>query len=164
MHWPRLARFCHERNAMNLMIKLLSAALVTVVLAVTPGHAGAQEDSDEPTTRELVDAQLIRYREQLALGDYQWAQVEQILRSDIRERVAIARRFGLDGSEASAASLEKKQVRALEKQLKNSREFTEERMKRYLDKPKFKEFKALQEQIHDEFEARLEAAREGQAS
>ena len=144
---------------MNAMLKLLSALLVLLMLA-GPGPAWSQEDSNEPTTRELVDEQLVRYRDELALDDYQWAQVEIILRSDIRERVAIARRFGLDGSDASAANLEKKQVRALEKQLKASRDYTEERMKRYLDKPKFKEFKALQEQIHDEFEARLEAARQ----
>lgn len=160
MHWPRPGRVGHERNTMNAKIKLLSALLVLLLLAIPQGPAGAQDDGDEPTTRELVDAQLIRYREELALGDYQWAQVEAILRSDIRERVAIARRYGLDGSDESAANLEKKQLRALERQLKDSRDFTEERMKRYLDKPKFKEFKALQELIHDEFEARLEAARQ----
>ena len=140
---------------------LRPATLVLVLALLGAGHVGAQtgDDNDTPTTRELVDEQLTRYRESLALSDYQWTQVERILRSDIRERVAIAQRFGLDGSDASAADLEKKQVRALERALKDSRDFTEERMKRYLEKDKFKEFKALQEEIHEEFEQRLEAAR-----
>ena len=140
---------------------LRPATLVLVLALLGAGHVSAQtgDDNDTPTTRELVDEQLTRYRESLALSDYQWTQVERILRSDIRERVAIAQRFGLDGSDASAADLEKKQVRALERALKDSRDFTEERMKRYLEKDKFKEFKALQEEIHEEFEQRLEAAR-----
>lgn len=121
--------------------------------------AGAQDENTGPTTRELVDQQITRYRDTLELSDYKWAQVERILRSDIRERVAIARRFGLLGGDTSAADLEKRQVRALEKDLKQARSFTEDRMKRYLEKSKFREFKDLQEEIHEEFEAELEAAR-----
>lgn len=146
----------------SLLLRPAVLLLVLVLLALGSGHVYAQtaDSSDTPTTREIVDNQLTRYRDTLALSDYQWTQVERILRSDIRERVAIAQRFGLDGSDASATDLDKKQVRALERALKDSRDFTEERMKRYLEKDKFKEFKALQEEIHDEFEQRLEAARQ----
>lgn len=146
------------------MMRPLSKHFFSVMVVLALGATSicsvkAQDEQTGPTTREIVDQQITRYRDELQLSDYQWAQVERILRSDIRERVAIARRFGLHGNE-SAAAMEKKQIRALEKELKNSRSFTEDRMKRYLDKPKFKEFKALQEQIHDEFEDQLEAARQ----
>jgi hypothetical protein len=144
----------------RLWLRSALVLLVTGVLVAGQVYAQAGDDDGTPTTRELVDEQLTRYRDALALSDYQWTQVERILHSDIRERVAIAQRFGLDGSDASAADMDKKQVRALERALKDSREFTEERMKRYLEKDKFKEFKALQEDIHEEFEQRLEAARQ----
>ena len=42
--------------------------------------------------------------------------------------------------------------------LKDCRKDTEKRMKRYLDKDQYKEFKAVQESIHEELLARLDQA------
>lgn len=115
-------------------------------------------DSDGPTTRELVAMQMDDYREQLDLSEYKWTQVEQILKSGIRERVAIARRYGFDGTFDHYQAMDRKQKKQLAKDLKDSRKNTAERMKRYLDKDQYKAFEALQEDIHDEIVARVEAA------
>ena len=48
----------------------------------------------------------------------------------------------------------------MEKDLKQSRKDTAERMKRYLDKDQYKAFKQLQEDLHDTIVARIEAAAE----
>ena len=117
--------------------------------------AMAQDDAG-PTTREQVATQLEDYKERMSLSDYQWSQVEMILKSGIRERVAIARRYGLDGNPEVLENLSRKDKRNLRKELKESREETEDRMKRYLDKEQFKEFKAIQEEIHEQFLARVE--------
>lgn len=110
------------------------------------------------TTREMVEERLADMKDRLALSDYQWTQVEMILKSSIRERVAIIRRYGLDGGPEAIAALEGAEKRAMKRELKDSRKSTEKRMKRYLDKEQYKEFKAIQEEIHDELVARVESA------
>lgn len=136
--------------------------LLTPVLALTLLFAAAAGDlraqDNETTTREMVEEQLLDLKTRLNLTDYQWTQVEMILKSSIRERVAIARRYGLDGGGEAFANLERKQKRAMKKELKACRENTQDRMKRFLDKEQYKEFKAVQEEIHDEILARVEEA------
>ena len=63
----------------------------------------------------------------------------------IRERVAIAKRYGLE--DGGVEALEGKEKRALKREIKSSRKFAEQRMKRFLSKDQMKEFKALQERI-----------------
>ncbi|KAA9131332.1 hypothetical protein F3N42_08395 [Marinihelvus fidelis] len=143
----------------DLVTRITPIILMLLALAASP--AFAQGDPDEnPSTRELVELGLQEFREQLNLSDYQWTQVEQILRSGVRQRIAIARRYGLDGTLESIESMDRKQKRRLEKDLKQSRKDTTERMKRFLDKDQYKAFKALQEDLHEAIVARIEAATE----
>ncbi len=143
--------------------RLLLLTTLALTLLASTGVALAQ-DAESPvatpneTTREMVDDRLADMKESLALSEYQWTQVEMILKSSIRERVAIIRRYGLDGGAEAIAALEGSEKRAMKRELKDSRKSTEKRMKRYLDKEQFKEFKAIQEEIHDELIARVESA------
>ena len=77
------------------------ALLMAVTLPVLAQDEAieAEAPTAPPTTREQVDVQLAELKDRLNLTDYQWTQVEMILKSSIRERVAIAQRYGLDGSE-----------------------------------------------------------------
>lgn len=138
---------------------LIMSLLLALALGAWTVTASAQdEDSGEPTTRELVDAGLEDLRQQLNLSDYQWTQVEHILKSGVRQRVAIARRYGLDGTFESIEALDRKDKKRMEKDLKRNRKDTAERMKRYLDKDQYKAFKQLQEDLHEAIVARIEAA------
>jgi Spy/CpxP family protein refolding chaperone len=140
------------------MKNLIKAAFIALVVVFAPAYA---QDSTAPSTREMVVSQLGEYKTSLNLTDYQWTQVEMILKSSIRERLAIAQRYGLDGGGEAYQSLERKQKRQLKKELKASREGAEDRMKRFLDKEQFKEFKAVQESIYDEFLSRAQALEAG---
>jgi hypothetical protein len=136
-------------------IKPLSlAGLLALVLLHSP-LANAQA-GDEPTTRQLVETELEDYRTRLEVTDYQWSQVRLILKSDIRERMAIAQRYGLDGQGNGLEELDSKQLKRLKRDMKNSRKATEERMERYLTKDQMKAFEAIHEQLHDELMAQLQ--------
>ncbi len=77
----------------------------------------------------------------------------EIVRVTERAAVAAARLRGRgDEKEADQVAVD-----AMRKELKESREDTEDRMKRYLEKDQFKEFKAVQEEIYDEMLARANA-------
>lgn len=130
-------------------------AALALLLAAGP-LAVAQETELQSTTRERVEAALEDYRKQLNVTDYQWTQVRLILKSDIRERMAIAQRYGLDGSGEALEQLSSKDLRRLKREMKDSRKATEERMERYLDKDQMKAFEDLNEQYHDDLLARLE--------
>lgn len=138
--------------------------LLALLMALAAAPAALAQDADtesnagQLSTRELVETQLADLKERLDLSDYQWTQVQMILKSSIRERVAITRRYGLDGDPASLEALEGKDKRAMRKELKACRKDTEKRMKRYLDKDQYKAFKAVQEEIHEDLIARLEEA------
>lgn len=136
---------------------LLSLMLFTL-LAATP--LAAQEDAENSgtTTREEVDTRLAAIKTDLNLDDYKWSQVEMILKSSIRERVAIIHRYGLDGSTDTLEPLEGSEKRAAKRELKESRKDTEKRMKRYLDKAQYKEFKELQEQTYGTIEEMIDAS------
>ncbi len=125
-------------------------------LMLTAATVVAQTDEPGATTREVVEQHLEDMKTRLDLDDYTWSQVERILKSSIRERVAIARRYGLDGELESLADLEGSEKRAAKRELKQCRKDVEKRMKRYLDKEQYKEFKAIQEEIHEEMLARIE--------
>lgn len=137
---------------------ILGLALLSAGTVLPAQEEGAVTASPNSTTREMVDARLADMKERLALSDYQWTQVEMILKSSIRERVAIIRRYSLDGGPEAIAALEGAEKRAMRRELKDTRKETEKRMKRYLDKQQYKEFKAIQEEIHDELIARVESA------
>ena len=137
---------------------ILGLALLSASTVLPAQEEGAVTASPSSTTREMVDARLADMKERLALSDYQWTQVEMILKSSIRERVAIIRRYGLDGGPEAIAALEGAEKRAMRRELKDTRKETEKRMKRYLDKEQYKEFKVIQEEIHDELIARVESA------
>jgi hypothetical protein len=79
-----------------------------------------------------------------------------ILKSSIRERVALAKRFELDGSPESLAALTSQEKKSIKRELKSSRKFAEDRMERYLDKEQMKQFEQVQEEIHSKILARLE--------
>lgn len=132
--------------------QIFTTTLLTLALALGATAAGAQD-----STRALMAEQLEDYRAALELSDYQWTQVELILKSGIRERIAIARRYGLDDTEA-LASLDRKQRRAMQRDLKDARKFTRDRMKRYLDKEQFKRFEAYQDDIYEAIDARIDSA------
>ncbi len=138
------------------ILTLLLALLLT--LAAAPAALAQDAEDAQLSTRELVETQLADLKERLDLSEYQWTQVQMILKSSIRERVAITRRYGLDGDPASLEALEGKEKRAMRKELKACRKDTEKRMKRYLDKDQYKAFKAVQEEIHEDLIARLEEA------
>ena len=129
--------------------------ILALGLVITP-LAMAQE-TDGPTTRQVLETELEDYRTLLEVSDYQWSQVRLILKSDIRERMAIAQRYGLDGSEGSLEQLSSKDLRRLKREMKDSRKATEERMERYLTKDQMKAFEKLNDQFHDELLAQLEA-------
>mgnify|MGYP000283048714 CR=1 FL=1 len=139
--------------------RITFVTLLTLATAAWSLAATAQDDTDTgPSTRELVDAGLEDFRQQLNLSDYQWTQVEQILKSGVRQRVAIARRYGLDGTFESIEAMDSKDKKRMEKDLKRNRKDTADRMKRYLDKDQYKAFKELQEDLHEAIVARIEAA------
>ncbi|MEE4174661.1 MAG: hypothetical protein V2I57_10460 [Xanthomonadales bacterium] len=142
----------------RLLAVLLCLALLSAGTTTAAQEDGAIVAKPDATTREMVENRLADMKERLALDDYQWTQVEMILKSSIRERVAIIRRYGLDGGVEAIAALEGAEKRAMKRELKDTRKETEKRMKRYLDKDQYKEFKAIQEEIHDELIARVESA------
>ena len=137
----------------------LKFIIVTCLLlaAALPAAPAAAQENEGPTTRDLIAEQLDGYREALELGDYEWSQVETILRSAIRERIAIGRRYGLE-DEAALAALDRKQRRDLGRDLEEAREFTDERMERYLDKEQFERFEEYEDSLYDAIEARIEAS------
>lgn len=140
-------------NRQTFTLRLFAAVLFAgLMVGAAPTPVAA-----EATTREIVDQGLEEMKTRLELDDYQWAQVEMILKSGIRERVAIARRYGLDGETFTADTLDDDQFKAMRKDLKECRKNTEKRMKRYLDKEQYKTFKAVQEEIHAELLARAES-------
>ena len=128
-----------------------------LLVAATPAAPAVAQESEGPTTRDLIAEQLEDYREALELSEYQWSQVETILRSAIRERIAISRRYGLE-DEAALAALDRKQRRDLGRDLDEAREFTDDRMERYLDKEQFERFEEYQDVLYEDIEARIEAA------
>ncbi len=145
------------------MTRLTHIATVALTLLLGSPLLSAQDAESvtatpNATTREMVEDRLVDMKERLALGDYEWTQVEMILKSSIRERVAIIRRYGLDGGPEAIAALEGADKRAMKRELKDNRKNTEKRMKRYLSKDQYKEFKVIQEEIHDELIARVESA------
>ena len=141
-----------------LLITIVALALLSGSSLLSAQDATSVTATPNATTREMVDDRLAAMKERLALGDYEWTQVEMILKSSIRERVAIIRRYGLDGGPEAIAALEGSEKRAMKRELKDSRKNTEKRMKRYLTKDQYKEFKAIQEEIHEELIARVENA------
>ena len=134
----------------RILLLFLTGLLLTTATVV------ASADESSTTTREVVEERLDEMKTRLDLDDYTWSQVERILKSSIRERVAIARRYGLDGDIESLGELEGSDKRAAKRELKQCRKDVEKRMKRYLDKEQYKEFKAIQEEIHEEMLARIE--------
>lgn len=131
--------------------------ILSLLVAFAVAAPAAAQDG-EATTRERVELRLEDLKGRLDLTDYQWTQVEMILRSSIRERMAIAERYGLDGDRETLTELEGSDKRAMRRELKACRKDTEKRMKRYLDKEQYKEFKAVQEAIHEELLTRLDQA------
>jgi len=131
------------------------AACMLLLCALACPPATAQDEPTGPTTREQVDTQLEALRQQLALSEYTWNQVHLILKTSIRERIAIANKYGLDAAE-DRVELSSKEQRRMRKELKSSRKSTAERMERYLDKEQMKAFEKLQEAIDTEFLARVE--------
>lgn len=136
------------------MPKRLFVLFLSALLLAFAGMAPADESG--VTTREVVEQRLDDMKTRLDLDDYTWSQVERILKSNIRERVAIARRYGLEGDLETITELEGSEKRAAKRELKQCRKDVEKRMKRYLDKEQLREFKAIQEEIHDEMMARIE--------
>ena len=134
-------------------------ALLCATLLAMPAMAQDEEQTG-PSVREQVDQELEVFRNELGLSDYTWAQVEVILKSGIRERLAIAQSYGLDGTPGALDNMERKDKRRMMKEMKESRKNTAERMERYLDKDQMKAFEAFQEQQRDEMRARLEASQE----
>ena len=134
-------------NKNRLVLGLLVLGLFMTVPAL------AQEETAGPTTRERVESQLADLKERLALSDYTWNQVHLILKTSIRERVAIAKKYGLE-QPGDFDAMSGKDKRRLGKELKKNRKDTQERMERYLDKDQMKEFKAIQEEVHQEWLAR----------
>lgn len=134
---------------------LIACGTAALLAAAHPGFA-QDGDRSEMTVRERVEAELLTYRDQLALSDYQFSQVELILKSGIRERVAIAQRYGLDEFGDSGVSMDSKEQRRMLKELKQSRKDTAERMERYLDKDQMKAFKQFQEERSERLLAQLD--------
>ena len=141
-----------------LLLATACLALLSGSTLLSAQDAPSVTATPNETTREMVEERLADMKGRLALSDYDWTQVELILKSSIRERVAIIRRYGLDGGLEAIAALEGPEKRAMKRELKENRKNTEKRMKRYLDKEQYKEFKAIQEEIHDELIARVESA------
>lgn len=124
--------------------KWLACLLASALIVSTP--IAAQDEPAGPTTRERVEIELEDIRQRLDLPDYTWNQVHLILKTSIRERIAIAQKYGLEEA-ASGEALSSKDERRMRKELKHSRKTTAERMERYLDKQQMKTFKALQDEI-----------------
>jgi hypothetical protein len=125
--------------------------------AVAPAAFAQAQDPEGPTTRDLIAERLDGYRDALELDDYHWSRVETILRSAIRERIAIGRRYGLE-DEAALAALERSERRQLERDLEQARDFTLDRMERYLDEEQFERFEDYEDGIYEAIEARIEGA------
>lgn len=132
--------------------RTLFTLMLIALLATAPLAAQESPDSNGATTREVVDERLAELRTELDLNDYQWSQVEMILKSSIRERLAVIRRYDLDDSEARSEPLEGSEKRAAKRELKESRKDLEKRMKRYLDKEQYKAFKDRQEVLYANIE------------
>jgi len=130
----------------------MAGALVLAHAIATPAHGS------EVTVRDQVATELEKYHAGLGLSDYTWTQVEVILKSGIRERVAIAQKYGLAGPDDPPPTLDAKQRKELEKELKLSRKTTEDRMERYLDKDQMKQFEAFQDERYHAFLTHLEGS------
>lgn len=137
-------------------LRTILCLMLVALLAAAPLAAQQSDAGNGPTTREEVDTRLASIKSELDLSDYQWNQVEMILKSSIRERVSIIQRYGLNENGTRAEPLEGKDKRAAKRELKSSRKDTEKRMKRYLDKQQYKAFKAYQETLYDNIEAMID--------
>jgi C-terminal processing protease CtpA/Prc len=144
-----------------MQVKKLALPVLLAAFIVTSPAVLAQEEDQGPSVRERVEQELEVVREELNLSDYKWAQVELILKSGIRERVAIVQRYGLDGTTVRFEDLSGKDQRRMRKDLKESLKNTEDRMERYLDKEQMKTFEEFQERQRDELLARLEQRETG---
>lgn len=142
-------------------MRLIIQSFILLSLVVGPITAGAQADeTGEPSVRERVQQELEQYREDLQLSNYQWSQVELILKSGIRERIAIAQQHGVDEID-DWSQLDRKAKRELSKDMKESRKNTAERMERYLTKDQMKAFEDYQDEQRDRLLARLEPGSNG---
>lgn len=142
-------------------MRLIIQSFILLSLVVGPITAGAQADeTGEPSVRERVQQELEQYREDLQLSNYQWSQVELILKSGIRERIAIAQQHGVDEMD-DWSQLDRKAKRELSKDMKESRKNTAERMERYLTKDQMKAFEDYQDEQRDRLLARLEPGSNG---
>lgn len=83
-----------------MVIRTLLALMLIALLASAPLAAQDSADATGTTTREVVDERLAELKTELDLTDYQWSQVEMTLKSSIRERLAIIRRYDLVDSAA----------------------------------------------------------------
>ncbi len=135
-----------------MVIRTLLALMLIALLASAPLAAQDSADATGTTTREVVDERLAELKTELDLTDYQWSQVEMTLKSSIRERLAIIRRYDLEDSAAREEPLNGSEKRAAKRELKNSQEDLEKRMKRYLDKEQYKSFKDSQEVLYEAIE------------
>lgn len=129
--------------------KTIAASSLLACFLACPA-ALAQDEPAGPTTRELVELQLEELKQELALSEYTWTQVHLILKTSIRERIAIAKKYGLDAG-GEGVELSSKEERSMRKELKRSSKSTAERMERYLDKEQMKAFEDLQERIENDF-------------
>lgn len=141
------------------MYKSITVCLLLTCAVVSMPVTAQEHTQAGTTTRELVDTRLAELKERLALSDYTWEQVHLILKTSIRERIAIGRKYGLDGGDSNV-SFSSKEKRQMRRELKNNRKATANRMERYLDKDQMKEFKRVQEEIHAEVLARMESREE----
>lgn len=141
-----------------MIVRTFFALMLLALFAATPVAAQQNAEDSGITTREAVDTRLTELKTELGLDDYKWSQVEMILKSGIREQIAIVRRYGLDGSEQRLEPLEGSEKRAAKRELKDSRKDMEKRMKRYLDKDQFKAFKEVQESAYASLEEMVEEA------
>lgn len=130
----------------------MAGALLLAHAATAPAHAS------DMTVRDQVATELEKYHAGLGLSDYTWTQVEVILKSGIRERVAIAQKYGLAAPDDPPPTLDAQQRKQLEKELKASRKTTEGRMERYLDKDQMKQFEAFQDERYQAFLTHLEGS------
>lgn len=144
----------NETKMKRAWIAWACSALVCAWL-VTP--AMGQEGVPASTTRAMVDQRLAEMKDRLELSDYTWEQVHLILKTSIRERIAIAKKYGLDGSGEAVGELSSRDKRKMRRELKHVRKSTEDRMERYLSKDQMKEFKAMQEEIHEGLLTRMES-------
>lgn len=132
------------------MQKLTSSLAILLLLSLTWTVPVVAQDEAGETVREQVDAQLMEYQERLDLDDYTWSQVHLILKSNVKERLAIAQRYGLDGQGEAYDQLSGKEKRQMRGELKENRKATTDRMERYLTKDQMKVFKEIQEEHRDQ--------------